>query len=680
MNKKEQSKQGQAMQMRAFSFEPSTYNKEKRTIDVIYATGVAVGRAGWDGFGWDADWFEYDEILEITNEAIDSTRLDNGTAPVLIDHRANISNIIGSIERSWIQDGKAYASLRLTTNPNHENTIKDIENGIIRSISVGYRVLEYTKTTKKGDSGRDIWYANRWEPLEISFVAIPADSQSSARGEEGEVFPNPKFKNSENQPTEMSKKTEFPTAENEATPAQNSIDIKAAEQRAMNQEKERVASIMDLFNNLPIESGREEMEKSIRDGITFQEAQTRALDLMKSRNVSVDAKPTATVNAQANDVREQKKTEARTNALLVNGFGYDLNKLSKEEQADIRQYMGKTSLELKRQFARENGKSIDDYSRVSMANDTMLQIERYYNAVNKREFITSSTDDFPVLLESAINKQLESGYNSAPFGWRNFVKTISVKDFRDVKFYKLGRLSGLLPIAETEEIKSGSMSDGSSYDVNLETKARRYNLSREILINDDLNAFGQMFFNIGTASQYTLMRDIVRALDDPNGVFFNAANGNLKTATTLTYDNIISIYEEMSEFSETDPDGEDIFFNIQPRLALSNRGLAAKIKAFTGMKFQPNQPNTYNEIPVLYDKVFDTVIGEAWLKKISAWFAFGDPQLHPALVVAFLNNQEIPILENRVAFTQLGIEYRAIFDYKVNYGDPKGAIKQPITQ
>ena len=58
---------------------------------------------------------------------------------------------------------------------------RDIAAGIIRNVSVGYRVHRYE--IEKRDGQVELWRAVDWEPMEISAVAIGADPGARVRGE-----------------------------------------------------------------------------------------------------------------------------------------------------------------------------------------------------------------------------------------------------------------------------------------------------------------------------------------------------------------------------------------------------------------------------------------------------------------------------------------------------------------
>ena len=112
--------------------------------------------------------YAYDEVLDHSEGAIDMTRLNN-SAPLLFNH--NVDKPIGVVERAWVDDRKGYARIRWGTSQLANEVRKDVENGILRSISVGYRINK-----AKEDEQHGLVRATNWTPYELSVVTVPADN------------------------------------------------------------------------------------------------------------------------------------------------------------------------------------------------------------------------------------------------------------------------------------------------------------------------------------------------------------------------------------------------------------------------------------------------------------------------------------------------------------------------
>lgn len=115
--------------------------------------------------------FGYETLLH-TDEAIDYTRVPAGSCPVLYNH--NNDQYIGIVENVRVDNGQLRAVIRLSKNSDFSRQVTaDIEDGILKSISIGYEINEMV-------AGPDIdgtpqYIAKKWTLYEISVVTTPAD-------------------------------------------------------------------------------------------------------------------------------------------------------------------------------------------------------------------------------------------------------------------------------------------------------------------------------------------------------------------------------------------------------------------------------------------------------------------------------------------------------------------------
>jgi hypothetical protein len=153
---------------------PASLNEEARAVVVCWTTGQRVLRT---------DWLRepFLEELSVEEGAIDLARLNAG-APLLNSHRnEDLKDHIGVVESAWIEGGRGFARIRFSKRKEVEPIFQDIKDGILRNVSVGYRILEAQK-----DEGQNppLLRVLKWEPLELSLVSIPADSGASVRSQE----------------------------------------------------------------------------------------------------------------------------------------------------------------------------------------------------------------------------------------------------------------------------------------------------------------------------------------------------------------------------------------------------------------------------------------------------------------------------------------------------------------
>jgi len=165
----------------------SLVKPEDRTVEVVFATETPVRRRRYEG--WDRV-VDFDEVLTVSRAAIDLERFASG-APALDSHaRYSTSAQVGVVEKAWIDGKDARALIRFPKagiDEKADRLFGLIEDGIVRNVSVGYRLLKIKviEPEKRGEIQKVI--ALRWEPFEISFVTVPADPKSGVRGDDADL-------------------------------------------------------------------------------------------------------------------------------------------------------------------------------------------------------------------------------------------------------------------------------------------------------------------------------------------------------------------------------------------------------------------------------------------------------------------------------------------------------------
>lgn len=131
-------------------------------------------RSSW----WDDPWVE---VLGHKASEIDLTRL-NGGAAVLANHDRYTAvgdtplASIGVVEKAWIEGGRLMADLIISRREALADLRMDIQDGLIRNVSIGYQINERTLTKAYSDGQPDEYRVTNWTPFEISLVDIPADA------------------------------------------------------------------------------------------------------------------------------------------------------------------------------------------------------------------------------------------------------------------------------------------------------------------------------------------------------------------------------------------------------------------------------------------------------------------------------------------------------------------------
>ncbi len=162
---------GNSFLTRRADLAPSSADRDARTVEVIWSTGAPVRRRDMAG--------PYVERLSLAPEAVDLSRLRG--ASVLDAHRQSaVRDVLGSVQSAAVDGQRGTAMIRFSSRPEVEPLWQDVLSGILRYVSVGYSVEEWSETT---EAGARVLTAVRWTPHEISLVPTPADPGARIRME-----------------------------------------------------------------------------------------------------------------------------------------------------------------------------------------------------------------------------------------------------------------------------------------------------------------------------------------------------------------------------------------------------------------------------------------------------------------------------------------------------------------
>ena len=291
---------------------------------------------------------------------------------------------------------------------------------------------------------------------------------------------------------------------------------------------------------------------------------------------------------------------------------------------------------------------------------------------------TQSGSDFPILLENTMHKVLQAAYATQADTWSLFCAIGSVSDFRAHNRYRTGSFGNLDSLTELGEFKNKAVPDAERASITAGTKGNIINLSRQAIINDDLSAFNSLAAGLGRAARRTIESDVYALVNTPgnysDGVaLFHANHGNLAAAGAAPS---VSAFDGVrtAMASQKDVSGND-FLDIQPSIWLGPIGLKGDADVINQSKFDPDASNKLERVNKALG-IFSRTIGSPRLTG-TAWYAFCDPQIAPALEVAFLDGNQEPYLENEMGFQVDGTRWKVRHDYGVAWVEFKSAYRNP---
>lgn len=650
--RKAETKKLGALNTRA-AFMPGSVDTEARTATFVASTGAKGLRRTLFG---DA----YYESLEVSDSAIRLDRLGRG-APLLKDHAAySIDNQIGVIERAWVEDEQLLIEARFANDEDGDKVFQRVADGILKNVSVGYRVFSYEKTVREGEL--DELRATDWEPSEVSIVTVPFDERAQVRSNDTElnevqIFTNRAAGPDNDEALNMSTETkaaqqveaEVKTENRAIDPAVAAEDVATVAQKAAAEataaERSRVSGIQKAVQAAGLEDSL--ARTLIDDGVSIDEARERVIDKLGEQE------PAKTYNRQYGDgvIGMNGAEQVRAGVADVIMQRIDPSHDAGEHAGEFR---GMTMMELGRRVLELNGDRTTGMSRMELAARAM------------------STSDLQFVLADVANKTLLRGYNEVPRTFTVLGRRETITDFKPVNRVRVGSFSDLLPKTEGGEFQHGIVKDeNESYA--LATYGRTISFTREMMINDDLSALNRMTSLFGAAAA-RLESQLVwgHILGNPtmgDGTqLFHANHGNL--AGTGAAINTATISAGRSAMrKQTDKQGNLI--EVAPSYLVCGPDKETEAEQFLSGTLRPTK--TADVVPERMRNSLDLVVENRITG--NQWYLFSAPSMIDTFEYAYLAGQEGVYIESEPQFLSGDMKWGVRHDFAAKAIDWKGVYK-----
>ncbi|UKJ74502.1 prohead protease/major capsid protein fusion protein [Azospirillum brasilense] len=680
-------------EQRSMDLAPKTFNAEQRTVDVVASSGASVRRRDY----WTGE--EFDELLVVSAEAVDLTRCEAGSVPVLNRHWTyDISNVLGTCLAGCAQfeDGKLILTLKFSGRDEVAPIVSDVGEGIIRNVSVGYRVLAYEVDETTSPKTRRI---TKWELLEVSLVPVGADGFAGTRSMPEHVPASPPPSNpiqaapvtvnvnipeftrapAAHSPTDnhmenrMSVITEQPAApqpssitENRAQPTQGQpVQTQAAPTAPAPQpeadplaamraaEADRIAHIQSRAACAQLGLPSDMIARAITEGWSLDAFNRAVIDHVAAqpsnqRNIN----PHVQVIADEGDTRIRAATTA-----LLNRSNPARHKLD----GAATEYRGIKLLDLARDVLESHGTKVRGMSGKDIA---------------RRAFQTTS--DFPAILSGVTNISLREGYEMAPRTFLPWAAQMMATDFKDLHLVQFGG-GGVLPkVNEQGEFARGKLYE-SKESFRVHTFGEIIGITRQVIVNDQLDALTRVPREAGyraAVTENSIVYGILLtnpAMSDGK-TLFHAGHGNLSASgTALSLAGLSSGREAMRKQKALD--GKTVI-NTTPRHLLVPAALETKAEQLIVVRNTP--ASTEQAVPEFFRSLNPIVEPLLDASSATAWYLLADPASSTASIAyAYLEGEEGVYLEEEQGFDVDGMKIKVRHDFGAGAMDFRGAYKDP---
>jgi hypothetical protein len=703
-----------------------SYNAAEHTVEMTFTTGARVQRSTW----FDEDYYEE---LDVSPDAVNLDRLVG--APFLNAHaRWEVGNVLGVVERAWLErieggDGKRVLPyFERTGSDEHHHHVglalvrfsqrdevgpveRDVADGILRQVSVGYSVQAFEKIEPRSELGQELeldltlYVARAWTPLEISQVPIGADAgatirsraerevsrclvsvpvsiqrAASAAQNEGKTMIRVKIRSTgadseiraEDYNVELHELLDdagrdavraaggnpdtTPAATPAPTPPNRDAELEAArlEGEARARTRDQGIALVVRQAGLPDAVATELIGRA---DVTLDSARTIVLERLAAQSDRQPVRTAALIPVGGRD-EDTTRRESVVEALLHRA---DPDRYAQTDRS--RDYRGMSLYEIARHCLEVRGEPHKGLGKMDLVGRA----------------ITVGGSDLPGIVADVANKSLRDAYTGAPRTFLAWARRGTLPDFKPVSRVQYGQVPALVQVGPGGEFRYAEVAD-STETYALLTYGRIISMNRQLIINDDMDALSRNPALFGRAAA-DLESDLVYAVLTANALMgdgvalFAAGHGNLTTGPG-TVISITSLGVARALMRLQTGLNADSILNVAPRFLIVPAALETVAQQTVSPIAQSFlRPSSSAEVNVFAGSL--EAIAEPRLDADSAisWYLSADPASIDTVEFGFLEGEEGVATDTRIGFDVDGIEIKARLDFGVKAIDHRGLYK-----
>ncbi|WP_423985266.1 ClpP-like prohead protease/major capsid protein fusion protein [Klebsiella michiganensis] len=318
-----------------------------------------------------------------------------------------------------------------------------------------------------------------------------------------------------------------------------------------------------------------------------------------------------------------------------------------------------------------NGMTLREYARMALT-ERGIGVSSYNPMQMVGLALTHSTSDFGNILLDVANNSLLQGWDEAEETFDLWTKKGQLSDFKTAHRVGMGGFNSLRKVREGAEYKYVTTGDKGE-TIALATYGEIFSITRQAIINDDLNALTDVPMKMGMAAKGTI-GDLVYAvlIDNPklsdNKPLFHADHKNLSSGAIS-----VSSIDDARKLMRLQKEGERSL-NIRPAYMLVPVGLETLAnQTIKSASVKGADINSGINNPI---QNFAEVISEPRLDENSpnAWY-LAAAKGRDTIEVAYLNGVDTPYIDQQEGFTTDGIATKVRIDAGVAPLDYRGLVK-----
>lgn len=288
-----------------------------------------------------------------------------------------------------------------------------------------------------------------------------------------------------------------------------------------------------------------------------------------------------------------------------------------------------------------------------------------------------STSDFPNILENVARKSMLKGYDEVEETFEAWTGTGNLPDFKISKRVDINTFPSLKRVDEGEEYTYATVADR-GVTLALATYGRMFKITRQTIINDDLDALSRVPRKMGRAARRTVGNLVYAVLlDNPQFVdgvaLFHANHGNLAAGAAPSIATFQAASTAMMQQEEKNDDDELIKLGIRPKFVINGPNTQWTIKQILESEYDPDGKHSRvrNLVAGMVQQITEHRITGG------GYFFAGNPAMFDTIEVSYLDGNKTPYMENKIGWNIDGTEWKIRIDAGVNPLDFRALYKNP---
>jgi hypothetical protein len=658
-------------------FKPTTLNEKERSIEVVAATETP-------SMVYDPMRYEIvEEVLLMSGAQISNDM----SIPLTVEHYRSAESVIGSFREMRIEGNELIGKVFFASDADADKYFIRTKEGHLNSFSITYPadngresvyVAEGETSVVQGKSYQGpILITTRWTPKSLGLVIYPADENAKSRSENNQKNKENKIMDARLRAFLERSGLKKDATEEEAWAFFNKlgerndpgiilinaqkkeevkpVDIEAVRAEAIKDENSRINEITTLCDKA--EYPADKRAELLKPEVSVEAARAKLMDYILESKAEKNQIPARSYFESGIDEKDKFRAAAEDAIIMRSG------KRIEKEAAGASELRGLTLVEIARHCLRIAGRK--------PTGDVMEMVGR-----------AMTTSDFPYILANVANKNLMEGWETTPTTWQIWCGTGSVNNFLTHTLVNVSEFDGLDEIPEAQEYKYGKRTE-TKEEYKVVTYGKMAAISRQAVINDDLQAITSRFMGMGEAAARKVnelpyavlvanatMGDGVALFDvstHKNYVTSGAVPGSATIAAMIlamgTQKDLqglraLNINPEYIIMPKALEGAAEVFFQSN---AFSDHSTVATDSSFASTRVNPYAGTRFTRV---YESYFDAnSLAAGW---------FGAARKGKTINVYFLNGNQTPYMEMQNGWNVDGTEFKVRIDAGAKAVDWRG--------